>query len=55
MDKDDMGLCGINEETCECYGYEDVLSEAPMFIFAGGTTVGSRALERFVSESCLTY
>lgn len=37
MEKDGMGLCGINEETCVCHGYEDVLLEATLFIFAVGT------------------
>jgi hypothetical protein len=50
-----MGFYGINEETCMYYGYEDVLLEATLFIFAGGTMVRSRALGTSVSESCLTY
>ena len=54
-EKDDMGFCGINEETCMCYGYEDVLLEATLFIFADGTMVRSRALGISVSDSCLTY
>ena len=54
-EKDDMGFCGINEETCMCYGYEYVLLEATLFIFADGTMVRSRALGSSVSESCLTY
>ena len=54
-EKDDMGFCGINKETCMCYGYEDVLLEATLFIFADGTMVRSRALGSSVSESCLTY
>ena len=55
MEKDNMGFSGINEETCMCYGYEDVLLEATLFIFADGTMVKSRALGSSVSESCLTY
>ena len=54
-EKDDMGFCGINEGTCMCYGYEDVLLEATLFIFADGTMVRSRASGSSVSESCLTY
>ena len=54
MEKDDMGLYGINEETCVCYGYEDVLLEAILFIFADGTMVKMSALGRSVSKSCLT-
>ena len=53
--KDDMGLCRMNEETCVCYGYEDVLLDATLFIFADGTMVRSSALGRSVSKSCLTY
>ena len=55
MEKDDMGLCGINEETCMCCGYEDVLLEASLFIFANETMARSGALGSSVSESCLTY
>ncbi len=51
-----MGLCRMNEETCVCYGYEDVLLDATLFIFADGTMVRSSALGRSVSKSCLrTY
>ena len=53
--KDVMGLCRINEETCVCCVYEDVLLEAILFIFADGTMVRSSALGRSVSKSCLTY
>jgi hypothetical protein len=55
IEKYDMGFCGMDEEVCVCFGYEDVLIETTLFIFADGTMVRSRALGSSVSESCLTY